>query len=56
MPTYVYHCNFCDQDHEFAKPYKFSDSPENCPDCMRPLERVISIPAIKVEGGTTPPR
>lgn len=50
MPLYEYECTACHRRTE--KIQKFSD-PEitECPYCARPLERVISAPAISFKGG-----
>ena len=49
MPLYEYQCKKC--GHRFEKIQKFSDKKiKKCPECGRPVEQVISAPAVQFKG------
>jgi putative FmdB family regulatory protein len=49
LPLYEYECTAC--GHRFEVIQKFSDLPvEKCPKCGKPVERLISSPAIQFKG------
>ena len=48
MPLYEYECPKCGT---FELVRKFSDAPlERCPTCARPVEKLVSAPAIQFKG------
>ena len=48
MPLYEYECPKCGT---FELVRKFSDAPlESCPTCARPVEKLVSAPAIQFKG------
>jgi len=53
MPTYEYQCDAC--GHAFERRQRMSDPPaENCPECGKPVRRVIGAVAGIVRGASTP--
>ncbi|MBM4040112.1 MAG: zinc ribbon domain-containing protein [Planctomycetes bacterium] len=53
MPIYDYICDDC--GHEFERQQKMSDGPvKTCPECGKPVRRVIGAVAGFVRGTSTP--
>ncbi len=53
MPTYEYLCDTC--GHQFERQQKMSDAPvKKCPECGKPVRRLISAVAGFVRGTSTP--
>jgi putative FmdB family regulatory protein len=53
MPTYEYRCDGC--GHAFERQQKMSDPPvKRCPECGKPVRRLISAVAGFVRGGSLP--
>ena len=53
MPTYEYRCDDC--GHAFERQQKMSDAPvKKCPQCGKPVRRVIGAVAGFVRGTSTP--
>ena len=53
MPTYEYLCDTC--KHQFERQQKMSDAPvKKCPECGKPVRRLISAVAGIVRGTSTP--
>jgi putative FmdB family regulatory protein len=49
MPIYEYECATCQKVHEIMQ--KFSDKPvESCPDCGKPLKKIISLSSFALKG------
>jgi len=53
MPTYEYKCDAC--GHQFERRQKMSDPPvKKCPECAKPVRRLIGAVAGIVRGSSTP--
>ena len=53
MPTYEYKCDSC--GHQFERQQKMSDAPvKKCPECGKPVRRLIGAVAGFVRGGSLP--
>ena len=53
MPTYDYQCDDC--GHTFERRQKMSDPPvRKCPECGKPVRRLIAAVAGFVKGTSTP--
>lgn len=50
MPIYEFICGSCGKQGEFVK--SMADFKQDCPDCKKPMDKLVSIPASPVFKGS----